>query len=237
MGKFIYTFKRYEKKYLIDEKQYTALLERIRYKMLPDSYGTTTICNLYYDTPDKLLIRRSLDKPLYKEKLRLRCYDVPKDNSMAFIEIKKKFRGIVYKRRLAVTYKQARDYLPNGYLEVENQIKKEIDWFCRSYENLTPAVALFYTRTAYFSKENPDLRITFDKDICYRNNDLELSLGSYGTKLLKEGQYLMEIKIPAAMPVWLAHDLSELSIHPTSFSKYGRAFLKNIESFGGIKNA
>lgn len=236
MNKFTYTFKRYEKKYVISHEQKEKLLEIIRDRISADEYGETVICNLYYDTPNYLLIRRSLDKPLYKEKLRLRCYGVPNDTSTAFIEIKKKFKKVVYKRRLDTEYKKAVDYLGGGELEKQGQIKNEIDWFLKSYGSLSPAMALFYTRTAYYNTENRDLRITFDKDLMWRRQDLDLSLGAYGENLLEDGQYLMEIKIPGVMPMWLARVLSELEIFPRSYSKYGNAFktvLKNFNVFGG----
>lgn len=240
MGKFIYTFKRYEKKYILSKEKYDLLLAIISRYMHPDDYGETVICSLYCDTPDYLLIRRSLDKPIYKEKLRIRCYGVPKENSTAFIEIKKKFKKIVYKRRLDTTYAEAVNYIKTGSLEVEGQIKNELDWFRQSYNGLAPTVALFYTRTAYIDNEGSELRITLDKDLMWRKNELDLTLGAYGEPLLEKDEYLMEIKIPGAMPIWLANTLSELEIFPISYSKYGnafRSFLKEISLFGGNKNA
>lgn len=238
-AKFTYTFRRYEKKYYVTAEQAEALLQKIGDRIRPDEYGETVICNLYYDTPDYLLIRRSLDKPLYKEKLRLRCYSVPKEDSVAFIEIKKKFAKVVYKRRLDTTYKRAVNYLKTGDINASGQIKNELDWFLKSYKNLAPSTAVFYTRKAFFDKENPELRITVDKDIKWRREDLDLTLGAYGERLIPEGYRLLEIKIPGVMPLWLAHVLSELNIFPNSFSKYGKAFLsfiKEISCFGGTKN-
>ena len=238
-AKFTYTFRRYEKKYYITNEQAEALLFQICDRMAPDEFGETVICNLYYDTYDYLLIRRSLDKPLYKEKLRLRCYGVPNDDSTAFIEIKKKFAKVVYKRRLDTTYQRAVNYLKTGDIDTSGQIKNELDWFLKSYKNLAPSTAVFYTRKAFFDKENPELRITVDKDIMWRREDLDLTLGAYGERLIDENYRLLEIKIPGVMPVWLAHILSELNIFPNSFSKYGKAFLsynKEISMFGGAKN-
>ncbi|MBO5105865.1 MAG: polyphosphate polymerase domain-containing protein [Clostridia bacterium] len=238
-AKFTYTFRRYEKKYYITAEQAEALFNKIGDRMTPDEYGETVICNLYYDTTDYLLIRRSLDKPLYKEKLRVRCYGVPDDSSTAFIEIKKKFAKVVYKRRLDTTYKKATDYLKTGETSLSGQIKNELDWFLKSYDGLAPSTAVFYTRRAFFCRENPELRITLDKDIVWRKTDLDLSYGAYGERIIDENHRLLEIKIPGVMPVWLAHILSELNIFPNSFSKYGRAFLsfvKEISLFGGNKN-
>ena len=176
-AKFTYTFQRYEKKYYITAQQAEALLNKIGDRMIPDEYGETVICNLYYDTPDYLLIRRSLDKPLYKEKLRLRCYGVPNEDSVAFIEVKKKFAKVVYKRRLDTTYQKAVNYLKTGDINLSGQIKNELDWFLKSYKGLAPSTALFYTRKAFFDKTNPELRITIDKDIMWRRDDLNLILG------------------------------------------------------------
>ncbi|MBE6760672.1 MAG: polyphosphate polymerase domain-containing protein [Ruminococcaceae bacterium] len=235
-AKFTYTFRRYEKKYYITDEQAKALLKKIGDRIIPDEFGETVICNLYYDTPDFLLIRRSLDKPLYKEKLRLRCYSVPKNDSTAFIEIKKKFAKVVYKRRLDTTYERAINYLKTGDINLSGQIKNELDWFLKSYKSLAPSTAVFYTRRAFFDKTNPELRITIDKDIMWRRDDLDLSLGAYGERLIDENHRLLEIKIPGVMPMWLAHILSELNIFPNSFSKYGKAylnFLKELSCFGG----
>lgn len=237
--KFIYTFRRYEKKYLVTKEQADELLKRIGHRMLPDKYGETVICNLYFDTGDYLLIRRSLDKPRYKEKLRIRCYGEPDENSVAFIEIKKKFCKVVYKRRLDTTYKKAIEYIKTGETELSGQIKNELDWFLKCYGKLRPSTALFYTRKAFFDAENPELRITVDKDIMWRKDDLDLTLGAYGERLIDDKYRLLEIKIPGAFPVWLAHELSELEIFPMSFSKYGKAFLsyiKELSCFGGNKN-
>lgn len=239
MAKFVYTFRRYEKKYLITKEQADELLNRIGDRMVPDKYGETVICNLYYDTEDYVLIRRSLDKPRYKEKLRIRCYGVPDENSVAFIEIKKKFSKVVYKRRLDTTYKKATEYIKTGEIDIKGQIKNELDWFLKTYKTLRPSTALFYTRKAFFDKTNPELRITVDKDILWRRKDLDLTLGAYGEPIIDDHNRLLEIKIPGTVPVWLAHELSELKIFPNSFSKYGKAFLsyiKELSCFGGNKN-
>ena len=239
MAKFVYTFRRYEKKYYITINQAEELIKRIGDRMLPDEHGETVICNLYYDTKDYLLIRRSLDKPRYKEKLRLRCYGVPNENSVAFIEIKKKFCKVVYKRRLDTTYGKALHYLKTGEIDKSGQIKNELDWFLKSYSELKPTTAIFYTRCAFYNKDNPDLRITIDRDIFWRKTDLDLSLGAYGEPIIDSEHRLLEIKIPGTVPLWLAHELSELKIFPMPFSKYGKAFLsyiKELTCFGGNKN-
>lgn len=222
-------FKRYEKKYLINEDQYKALREMTADLFVPDEFGKSVIMNIYFDTPTDMLIRRSIEKPVYKEKLRLRTYGVPNADSNAFVEIKKKFKKVVYKRRVKMKYSEAYDYLINGMPPPkQTQITNEIDWFLKYYGDVRPAMVISYERVAMFSKENKDLRITYDENILWRRNDLDLSLGVYGNSLLPDKHYLMEIKIPGAMPVWLAHMLDELKIYPTSFSKYGKAFTTEV---------
>jgi len=222
-------FKRVEKKYLLNQQQYDLLLQKIESKLTPDPYFKSTICNIYFDTPSFYLIRTSLDKPVYKEKLRLRTYGVPNADSTAFIELKKKYQGIVYKRRIDLKYSQAVDYLyEKKPLDNPSQISKEIDWFINFYDAISPAMFVSYDRTAYFCTDNPNLRITFDANITFRTNDLKLSKGVYGKKILDTNEKLMEIKIPNAMPTWLANILSSLEIYPTSFSKYGRAYIDTL---------
>jgi len=176
-------FKRVEKKYLLNQQQYDLLLQKIESKLTPDPYFKSTICNIYFDTPSFYLIRTSLDKPVYKEKLRLRTYGVPNADSTAFIELKKKYQGIVYKRRIDLKYSQAVDYLyEKKPLDNPSQISKEIDWFINFYDAISPAMFVSYDRTAYFCTDNPNLRITFDANITFRTNDLKLSKGVYGKK-------------------------------------------------------
>lgn len=218
-------FKRYEKKYLVNEAQYQALRERLADHMQVDEYDWSTICNIYYDTPDYRLIRTSLEKPVYKEKLRLRTYGVPTDNSPSFVEIKKKYKGIVYKRRMTIPYGQAfawLSYEPDS--DDTSQIAEEICWFRKYYQNLQPVVALFYDRLALYGKEDKNLRVTFDQRIRWRTQQVDLMKGDEGAYLLPEGYYIMEIKIPGAMPLWMADLLDELKVYPTSFSKYGRVY-------------
>ena len=225
-----WSFQRIEEKYLLTSRQYDRLRAALNGRIEPDEYPRSTICNIYYDTPDYLLIRRSLDKPLYKEKFRLRSYGVPYEGSPAFMEIKKKYNGIVYKRRVQTELCQARRFMESGREPEVNdrQIFREIQWFCRSYD-LIPRVFLAYDRLAFKSVEDPELRITFDRKIRYRTDELSLAAGDHGTLLLPDDQILMEIKIPGAAPVWLSRILSELKIFPVSFSKYGKSYQKIME--------
>lgn len=219
-------FKRYEKKYMLTREQYNQLMSSLITKMCPDSYGKHTICNIYFDTPDYQLIRTSLEKPVYKEKIRLRSYGVPKEEDTVFLELKKKYDGVVYKRRVPMTLREARNYLYKGIRpEKDSQILREIDYAYQFYQ-AKPMVYLAYERIAFYGKENPDLRVTFDMNIRARRTDPDLARGTYGTLLLDEGKMLMEVKIPGAMPVWMSELFSELKIYPISFSKYG-TYYKN----------
>ena len=226
MGGFKDTFQRIETKYLLEDFQYRALRERLEGMARVDEYGKTSILNIYYDTPNFKLISTSLEKPVYKEKLRLRTYGIPEDDTRAFIEIKKKFKGIVYKRRIGMDYSDALDYLNKGVpAKKQSQISNEIDYFKQYYKGLRPAMAISYDRIAMAGIEDPELRITFDENIRWRVDHLDLKYGNVGQDILKPGQHLMELKIAGAMTMEMAHILDELSIRQTSFSKYGRGYV------------
>lgn len=219
-----YTFERRELKYRITDAQRAALEAAFGARMVPDEHGESTICNIYYDTADYRLIRASLEKPAYKEKLRLRSYGIPGDGSMVFPEIKKKAQGIVYKRRVSMPYAQAISFLAGKSSAPEGQIYRELSWMLASYPHLTPKVFLSYERDSWQGIEQSALRLTLDREIHYRTECLDLQHGTSGDDILQPGQTLMEVKIPSAAPLWLSHALSALWIFPTSFSKYGEAY-------------
>ena len=224
---FTYIFKRVEKKYMLTKEQYESLIEAITPYMEIDKYGETEIRNIYFDNADDELIETSLKKPTYKEKLRLRSYGIPENDSTVFFEIKKKYRGIVYKRRISMTLSEAYEYIESGKLpsHLEGNIPVEIDYMMHRY-CLSPKAFISYRRVAWAGKDNPDLRITFDRDITSRYDDTRLESQSDGHKVLDKDTYLMEIKIPGAMPLWLAHALSERGIFSHSFSKFGTAHVQ-----------
>ncbi|MBQ6413408.1 MAG: polyphosphate polymerase domain-containing protein [Ruminococcus sp.] len=225
---FTYIFQRVEKKYMLTREQYEYLINAISPYMAPDQYGETEIRNIYFDNADNELIETSLLKPTYKEKLRLRSYGVPKMDSTVFFEIKKKYRGIVYKRRISMKLKEAYAYIDGGKLpeSIEGNIPTEIDYMMNRY-SLTPKAFISYKRVAWTCESDPDLRITFDRDITSRYDDTRLESTADGHKILPKDTVLMEIKIPGAMPLWLAHILSEKNIFPHSFSKFGTAHVQN----------
>ena len=221
------TFERKEIKYLITDQQYRLLLPTLERFAEVDGYGKTRINNIYYDTPNFQMIRTSLEKPLYKEKLRLRTYGDTESNSAAFIEIKKKYKGIVYKRRVGSTYEKALSYL-DGSRSLEeserSQVTDEVDELMRFYKGIRPAMVIGYDRIAMAGTKDPEFRVTFDTNITWRVDDLDLIDGSNGQKIIKSWQHLMEIKIPDAFPMELSRRMSELGIFPVSISKYGMGY-------------
>lgn len=220
-------FKRYEMKYLLTRKQKEKILKAMEAYMELDAYGRSTIRNIYYDTENYRLVRKSLEKPVYKEKLRVRSYRAAGPEDEVFVELKKKYEGVVYKRRISMEEQQAESYLTGRCMSPKNtQITEEIDYFLQFYETLAPRVFLSYEREAYYTKEPGEFRVTFDENIIWRETDLSLGKGIYGTPILKPGQTLMEIKTPGGIPLWMVKVLSEESIRQTSFSKYGNAYLE-----------
>ena len=211
----IEVFNRYEHKYMLDRKTFEKVIKIMDEHMIMDSHNEGhkpyTIANIYFDTPDDYLIRTSLSKPEYKEKLRLRAYGVPDRESKVFLEIKKKFHGIVNKRRTKLKLAEAYSFVasgiaPNPQEYMNAQVLHELEYFLKIYD-LSPKLYLAYDRIAYFEKDNRDLRISFDMNIRSRRYDLALEKGDYGELLLPEGIYLMEIKTSLAKPLWLTHML------------------------------
>ena len=236
MQETILTFKRYEKKYLLSARKFELLWERLREHLVPDLFHRSTVCSIYYDSDDFSLIRHSLEKPVYKEKLRLRSYNVPGPDGEVFVELKKKYKGVVYKRRVRMSAVEAERYLAGqSRPPEEGQILREIDFFLQTHE-VSPKAFIACEREAWVDREEPELRITFDRNLRWRDTDLHLSSGCGGEPLLPDGEVLMEIKIPGAAPLWLAHLLSELEIFPTSFSKYGTCYRQDLleKYFNGV---
>lgn len=225
------TFKRHEMKFLLNEEQFNLISEKIQPFMTADSYGIDTILNIYLDNENNDVVRTSLGKPAYKEKLRLRGYGTVSDNSEAFLEIKKKFRGIVYKRRLELPYKQLHEYITNGVppqiSEQNRQVFEEIDYFIGRLE-LSPAIVLCYDRQAFFGNDDREFRLTFDGNIRSRRTDLDLRKGDFGELLSNQPFRVMEVKSAGGVPMWLVKILSENKIYNGHFSKYGNVFQNEI---------
>lgn len=232
----IEVFNRYENKYMITDEQYHHLMKRLCVYMREDGYSEKNafycICNVYYDTEDSYLIRHSIDKPIFKEKLRLRSYGQKSLDSKVFLEIKKKYNGIVNKRRTILTIQEANEFLttkekPDYKPYMNKQVIDEIEYFIHRYQ-VKPMLYLSYDRRAMFGIEDTDIRITFDTNIRHRRHDVGLEYGNYGDLLLDDGRWLMEIKLNRAAPLWLAKLLSEYKVYPTSFSKYGTEYRKHL---------
>jgi len=222
-------FMRYEKKYLLDEGQLQKFLKKVEPYLRVDDYGKTTIMSLYYDTPHYDLIRRSLDQPAFKEKFRVRSYGVPEDKDHPlFLELKKKYKGIVYKRRFSLPYEEAICYLADGSLKGERtQIIQEID-YARSFYQLEPKMMVIVDRTAYCSKHKDGVRMTIDEHIRARENHFDFSYGDSGTEMFEKPKYLIELKVEGAFPMWLTNILTTLEIYPVKFSKYGMFYRKKL---------
>ena len=231
-------FQRYEFKYLLTRGQQARLLSAAGARLRPDEYSHSSIRNLYLDTPDFRLIRRSLEKPVYKEKLRLRSYGRADREHPVFMELKKKYRSIVYKRRLTLPYDRALDCLTGDCPWPETQIGREIGYAMDFYPDLEPRVFLSYERDSWYAPES-GLRITFDDAIRFRTADLTLDSDLWGTALLRPDQVLMELKAPGAIPLWMVRLLTEMGLYKTSFSKYGTAYqiLLEQEYKGGKRYA
>ena len=218
-------FRRYELKYLLTMAQKETVLKAMQPYMTLDKYGRTTIRNLYYDTDTYLLIRRSIEKPAYKEKLRIRSYSRVDGDSTAFVELKKKYKSVVYKRRISLPYAEATAWLSREkHPDKHTQIANEIDYFLDYYGSLHPTVFLSYVREAYYTNDGSDFRVTFDDSILCRQENLSLASNVYGTPILPEGKVLMEIKCSGGIPLWMTRVLSKERIYKTSFSKYGTAY-------------
>ncbi len=233
------TFKRCEMKYLITKTQYMQMKIAMDAHMQLDNFGKHTVHSIYMDTHDYLLIRRSIEKPCYKEKLRIRGYNSVLAGDKVFIELKKKFKGTVYKRRTAMTQKGAMNYVGGKALpEIRNQIVNEIDYFLDFYGNLVPAMMISCDREAFFCKSGTDLRITFDQNILARDYDLDISKGAYGHEILDTNYLILEVKTSLGLPMWLLDFFSQNEIYKTSFSKYGTAYkmllFPQINELGGI---
>lgn len=225
------TFKRREMKFLLNEEQYEKIVAAVSEFMTEDDYGLHTIMNIYLDNRNNDLIRSSLGKPVFKEKVRLRCYgNKAEDDSEAFLEIKKKYRGLTYKRRFECPYKELFEYITRGVRpETGGQVFEELDYLIKRMD-LKPRIAICYDRRAFYGSEDREFRMTLDGNIRYRRNDIDLRSGDGGTYLMTQPFRVMEVKSVGAIPMKLVRILSELKIYHGSFSKYGSIFSSEIRN-------
>lgn len=223
-----YIFQRVEKKYMLTPVQYTKLLEAIGPYMIPDGYGLSKICNIYFDTESDELVRLSNEKPVYKEKLRLRSYGIPGADDKVYLELKKKYKDVVYKRRISLRLSEAEDYLLRGIRpNKDSQILREIDYFI-AFHKTVPKLYLAYDRIAWYGREDADFRMTFDSHIRSRRNHLSLGFGDAAEELFPQEYWLLEVKSAGAYPFWLVKAMEKLGLYPVSFSKYGMIYKKEI---------
>ena len=234
------TFKRYEVKYMLTRRQRDLLIQAMAGHLVLDQFGRSTIRNIYFDTANYRLVRDSMEKPLYKEKLRIRSYQRATEDSTVFVELKKKYDGVVYKRRLSLPHREAMDALESGRpLPVDSQIGREIEAFRHFYgETLQPAMLLCYEREAYAPVDGNDFRLTLDENIRWRTNAMDLGGSAMGEMILPADCVLMELKSPGGYPLWMVDFLSRNQICKISFSKYGTAYQQMMaEQNGGIRYA
>lgn len=221
-------FRRTEKKFILSEEQYHKLFELIGSNLKKDPYYKSTICNIYYDTDNYDLIVNSLEKPIYKEKIRLRSYNIPSMEDNVFLEIKKKYKGIVGKRRITLKLKDFYNYIEKGIKpDCNKQILEELD-YCFKHYNLKPSLFLAYDRLSYYDKNDKNFRITIDGNIRSREDDLKLEDGDRGELYFKNKTYIMEAKALDTYPLWFIKALSKLHIYSESFSKYGSVYQKKV---------
>ena len=217
-------FERKEIKYLLSREQAEAFRALAGERLQIDEYGKSLLLSLYFDTPDQRLIAHSLQHPVYKEKLRLRSYGIPEEDTTVYLELKKKYAGIVYKRRIALPYREAKAWIRKEGKLPEGQIGREIEYFRSRYEGLMPKACIAYQREAFTAPGDPDLRVTFDTALQGRESDLSLDSEPWGKELIKEDQVLLEIKAAHAFPLWLVRILSAMELYKISFSKYGTLY-------------
>lgn len=227
-------FKRYELKYILTQNQKEQLMNTFKPYMRLDKYGRTSIRNIYYDTDTYRLIRRSIERPEYKEKLRVRSYGRAEADGTVFVELKKKYKAVVYKRRMNMPLNMAEKLLACGNsFPQQTQIAREIEYFRDYYKTLKPAVFLSYDREAFYSLNGDDFRITFDENILYRNKELSLTADVWGKPIIPSDLVLLEIKTSGGIPLWMTKFLTDRNLYKSSFSKYGAAYTDMLKNNKG----
>jgi hypothetical protein len=223
-------FQRREIKYFLDEPQYLALRSALEEHMVVDAYGKHTICNVYCDTKNYDLFSMSTLKPEFKQKMRLRSYGTPKETDLVFLEVKKKYESIVYKRRVSLPLREAEKAIETGIVPIADNVNaREIEGFLR-YHKIEKKVFLAYDRVALYDPTDKALRVTFDTNLRYRtpSQNPDLAAGDHGTPFFSEPRYVCEIKAQDAMPFWMLKILNELRIYPASFSKIGYVYQNHL---------
>ena len=221
-------FERIEAKYILNRKQHQQLMKSLAGHIQENQFPHSDITSVYFDSSDCILARKSLEKPAYREKLRLRCYTVPTRESEVFFEIKKKYLGVTYKRRQGLSYGEATDYILFNRIPSDSQIMKEVDYLKNSKYQLEPKALISYKRDSWDAINEPDLRITFDRDIRFNLKNLLLISPVNEHRLGNDDLIIMEIKTINAMPLWLTEILDEMKLYPGNYSKYGNIYQNYI---------
>lgn len=224
----ITSFRRIESKYIVNSFQKEELTKELLKHMEYDKFcvgeKTYKIQNIYYDTDDQAVISRSIEKPTYKQKLRLRKYD----SGELFLEIKKKSEGVVGKRRISLTMEELKRWMedavpPVRTKYVDQHIIQEISYYLKC-TRFKENVYISYERLGFFDKNDKEFRVTFDSDIHTKRNNFDFDTDDYEENLLPDGTYILEIKSVRNYPIWLVNKLNELKIYRHSFSKYGTEY-------------
>ncbi|MDY6430497.1 MAG: polyphosphate polymerase domain-containing protein [Bacilli bacterium] len=223
----ISVMKRYELKYCLNKEQVQYFLNEVSSYLKLDKYGLTSISSIYFDTPNYFLIRKSIEKPFFKEKIRLRSYGLAKIDSPVFLEIKRKNDKIVYKRRIMTSEEKAYSFLDSGVNFDQSQISRELEGFREKYGELEPKILIIYDRMAFY-QENSDIRVTLDMNPRYRVNDLNLHSSFDGNPLLEEGEAILEIKVKHSIPLWLVEILNKGKIEVDKNSSVSNFVVKFI---------
>lgn len=224
-------FNRYEQKFLIPIDQIDHIKEQIGPYVTQDdnaSLSHYTICNIYYDTTNDEIIKRSVSKPMFKEKLRLRCYGEPKQGDIMFLEIKKKLNGFVNKRRTSISYEDACMLIHEKVMPIKksyhnSQVLNEIYFYVKN-KQLIPRISLSYDREAYYAIDDESIRLTFDYNMTSRRDNVNLGRTHEDTLIVQDERAILEVKTTGALPLWLTNILTANQIYPNSFSKYGTEF-------------
>ena len=238
------TFARKETKYVLSQTQYSCFMDRIGDVLEEEPFGRSAISSLYYDTKTFELINRSMEKPRYKEKLRIRSYGEYRPDAAVFAELKTKFKGIVYKRRVQLSekaaylfmngkpYEQAQLEFPlaaekrtiHHSAQVDTQIAREIEACVARHPGLRPAMMVIVDRLPLHTTDGSGVRITYDFNARYRTDELAFSRGLHGEPIMPNDEVILEIKCQGAYPLWLVRALNEVKAYARPCSKYAMAY-------------
>lgn len=230
MQKYIMTFKRVEQKYMFSTEDFNKLMCVLGPKMEKNKYFESKILNIYFDDDNYNIAKNSIEKIKYKEKVRARCYSIPHSNKHeVFFEIKRKCDGMVSKRRIALSLEEYERYISNKEVASlsNNHIYKEIDYTLKR-KYLKEKMMVMYDRLSYYLKEDAEIRITFDFNLRYRADMLDFKLGDSGHRFFDEDVVIMEVKTLGSLPIWFVKMMNSFKFYPTSFSKYGEIYKKQI---------